>query len=83
MNKRNVSVLIPLSLICICLSFLTSRASATTNDLLDPVINEFVANHFSTDTHEYLEIFGQPDTNYATLTAIQIEGDMVASQAAS
>lgn len=80
MNKQNLSVLIPLSLICLCFSLLTSRASATTNDLLDPVINEFVVNHIGADTHEFIEIFGQPDTDYATLTAIQIEGDTVASQ---
>ncbi|MDQ3782011.1 MAG: endonuclease, partial [Actinomycetota bacterium] len=28
----------------------------------DTVINEFVLNHTGTDTHEYVEIFGIPDT---------------------
>ncbi len=39
------------------------------------VINEFVANHIGTDDHEYIEIFGTPDTSYSTLWAIQLEGD--------
>ena len=39
------------------------------------VINEYLANHTGTDDHEYIEIFGQPNTSYANLTIIQIEGD--------
>ena len=40
------------------------------------VINEYLANHTGTDNHEYIEVFGQPDTSYAGLTIIQIEGDI-------
>jgi uncharacterized protein len=38
-------------------------------------INEFVFNHVSTDTHEYIEVFGEPNTNYSSYTLLQIEGD--------
>lgn len=39
------------------------------------VINEFVFNHTGTDTNEYVEIFGDPSTDYSAFTIIQIEGD--------
>lgn len=41
----------------------------------DPVINEFVFNHTGTDTHEFVEVFGDPSTDYSTLTILQVEGD--------
>jgi hypothetical protein len=44
-----------------------------------PVINEFVANHVGTDTHEYIEVFGAPLTDYSAYTVLQIEGDEVAA----
>jgi uncharacterized protein len=40
-----------------------------------PLINEFVANHVGTDTHEFIEIFGDPDTDYFSYSILQIEGD--------
>jgi len=40
-----------------------------------PVINEFVANHAGTDTHEFVEVFGAPLTDYSAYTVLQIEGD--------
>jgi predicted extracellular nuclease len=40
-----------------------------------PVINEFVANHTGTDTHEYLEVAGEADTDYSSYTILHIEGD--------
>lgn len=40
-----------------------------------PVINEFVLNHVSTDTHEFVEIFGDPNTDYSAYSILQIEGD--------
>lgn len=40
-----------------------------------PVINEFVADHTSTDTNEFVEIFGTPNTNYSNLWIVEIEGD--------
>lgn len=42
---------------------------------LEPKINEFVANHVGTDTNEYIEIYGEPDTDYSLLTILEIEGD--------
>jgi uncharacterized repeat protein (TIGR01451 family) len=39
------------------------------------VINEFVIDHTSTDDHEFVEIFGQPETDYSYLTILDIEGD--------
>ncbi|WP_421938162.1 5'-nucleotidase C-terminal domain-containing protein [Pelagibius sp.] len=40
-----------------------------------PVINEFVFNHQGTDTNEFVEVLGAPDTDYSNLWLIQIEGD--------
>jgi len=41
------------------------------------VINEWVANHTGIDTHEYVEIYGTPSTDYSALRIVQIEGDTV------
>jgi len=41
----------------------------------DPVINEFVANHFGIDTEEFVEVFGDPGTNYGGFAIVQIDGD--------
>jgi uncharacterized protein len=40
-----------------------------------PVINEFVANHVGTDTHEFVEVRGAPDSDYSAYSVLQIEGD--------
>ncbi|HRQ22648.1 MAG TPA: lamin tail domain-containing protein, partial [Anaerolineales bacterium] len=40
-----------------------------------PIINEFVFNHVGTDTHEYVEILGDPNTDYSAYSILQIEGD--------
>ncbi|MEO1050397.1 MAG: endonuclease/exonuclease/phosphatase family protein [Bacteroidota bacterium] len=42
---------------------------------IDPVINEFVSNHTSTDSDEFVEIFGAANTDYSDLWIIEIEGD--------
>ncbi|MFH1331347.1 MAG: ExeM/NucH family extracellular endonuclease [Actinomycetota bacterium] len=42
---------------------------------LDPVINEFVANITGTDNIEYVEIYGEPSTDYSAYTVLEIEGD--------
>jgi len=42
---------------------------------VNPVINEVVANHTGTDTNEYIEIFGAPNTDYSAYTIVEIEGD--------
>lgn len=49
--------------------------SHTANCFAPPVINEFVFNHAGADTHEFVEVFGAPSTNYATLSLLVIEGD--------
>ena len=41
----------------------------------NPVINEFVRNHTGTDFREYVEIFGDPDTDLSDFWVLQIEGD--------
>ncbi|MPZ11262.1 MAG: hypothetical protein GEU89_13795 [Kiloniellaceae bacterium] len=43
------------------------------------VINEFVFNHTGSDDHEFVEIFGDPNTDYSDLWLLQIEGDSPAS----
>jgi predicted extracellular nuclease len=41
----------------------------------DPVINEFVFNHTGTDTEAFIEVVGDPSTDYSALTVLEIEGD--------
>jgi hypothetical protein len=40
-----------------------------------PRINEFVADHTGTDTHEFIEIIGLPSTDLSTHTVLHVEGD--------
>lgn len=40
----------------------------------DPVINEFSASTVGTDV-EYVEIYGDPNTDYSAYTVLEIEGD--------
>jgi len=46
----------------------------------DPLINEFVANHLGVDNYEYIEILGDPNTDYSNYTILQIEGDNTSGQ---
>ncbi|MGI8823811.1 MAG: ExeM/NucH family extracellular endonuclease [Acidimicrobiia bacterium] len=39
------------------------------------VINEFVLNHAGADTHEFVEVFGPPDTDLSNFTILEVEGD--------
>ncbi|MBG0787709.1 MAG: ExeM/NucH family extracellular endonuclease [Anaerolineaceae bacterium] len=41
---------------------------------IDPVINEFSASTTGTDV-EYLELYGEPETDYSNLTILAVEGD--------
>jgi predicted extracellular nuclease len=41
----------------------------------DPVINEFVFNHTGSDTQAFIEVFGDPESDYAGFTVLEIEGD--------
>ena len=38
-------------------------------------INEFVFDHSGTDTNEFIEVFGTPDTDYSDHYILQLEGD--------
>jgi len=60
-----------LFLVPFLLIFLAQAASANGT----AVINEFVANHTGTDTHEYVEVFGLPGVDLSSLTILEIEGD--------
>ena len=42
---------------------------------MSAVINEFVFNHTGTDSEEFVEIFGDPNTDYSNLWILQVEGD--------
>ncbi len=42
---------------------------------VDPVVNEFVADHTGADSSEFVEFFGTPDNDYSTFTLLQVEGD--------
>ena len=42
---------------------------------MSAVINEFVFNHSGSDAGEFVEVFGDPNTDYSNLWLIQIEGD--------
>lgn len=46
---------------------------------IPPVINEFLANSPGVDTQEYIEIFGQPETDYSAFSLVVIEGDGTAA----
>ncbi len=41
----------------------------------DPIINEFVANHTGADSQAFVEVFGDPSTDYSAFTVLEIEGD--------
>ena len=41
----------------------------------DPVINEFVANHTGADSEAFIEVFGEPSTDYSAYTVLELEGD--------
>ncbi|WP_422444606.1 MULTISPECIES: 5'-nucleotidase C-terminal domain-containing protein [unclassified Endozoicomonas] len=44
-----------------------------------PVINEFVFNHSGLDTNEFIEVLGDPLTDYSNLWLINVEGDVSSS----
>lgn len=41
----------------------------------EPKINEFVLDHVGSDDHEYIEVFGLPDTFYTDYRVLVIDGD--------
>ncbi len=40
-----------------------------------PIINEFILDHVGTDDHEYIEVFGMPETFYLDYRLLVIDGD--------
>ena len=75
MNRRQivrwVASLLILSLILPSVPLAGLRVSAAA----DPVINEFVFNHTGNDTCEYIEAFGEANTDYSAFKILQIGGD--------
>jgi len=57
------------------LTLLVVLLGASSATAQDPVINEFVFNHTGTDTNEYVEVAGGPNTDYSAFTVLEIEGD--------
>ena len=53
----------------------TGQSFSTVPTTSDPVINEFVANHTSVDTNEFVEVFGDSNTDYSAFTIVEIEGE--------
>lgn len=68
--KRKLTVTLALILMFSLVALSSSRAA---NGV--PVINEFVFNHTGTDTNEFVELFGTPNTDYSTFAILEIEGD--------
>lgn len=54
---------------------MSTQATASALATTAPVINEFVFSHADDDDYEYIEIFGDPDTDYSAYTLIVVEGD--------
>ena len=52
-----------------------SPGLADDDDATEPVINEFVFNHFGSDRFEFIEILGDEETDYSAFTVVVIEGD--------
>jgi predicted extracellular nuclease len=49
--------------------------TASCLDAAEPVINEFVFNHTGSDTHEFVEVYGEASSDYAAYTLLELEGD--------
>lgn len=54
---------------------------ACSNPLSAQVINEFVLSHAGPDINEYIEVLGEPNTNYSTLSLLIIDGNNVGTLA--
>jgi len=53
----------------------TGQAFGVVTGPTDPLINEFVANHTGADTEAFVEVLGDPSTDYSAFTVLEIEGD--------
>ncbi|XMO87591.1 T9SS type A sorting domain-containing protein [Algibacter sp. AS12] len=56
-------------------SDVVTLGAVTSANIKTPVINEFVVDHTGTDTSEFIEILGDPFTDYSAYTIVEIEGD--------
>ncbi|MBU8913668.1 MAG: hypothetical protein KOO61_06555 [Spirochaetales bacterium] len=54
---------------------LAPAAAVTGTSAGPPIINEFLADHTGVDIYEYVEIYGDPNTDFSRYTVIEIEGD--------
>jgi hypothetical protein len=63
------------ALVGMALLALLASASTVALAATDPLLNEFVFNHTGTDTSEYVEVAGDPETDYSSFAVLQIEGD--------
>jgi predicted extracellular nuclease len=76
MNSTRPTTRLAAGLLAIILALsLTPSAASPVRAASGAVINEFVLNHTGTDTNEYIEIFGDADTDYSSLSVLEIEGD--------
>lgn len=57
------------------LSLQAFPVAAKPNDPTVPLINEFVFNHDGVDSHEFIELWGDADTDYSAYTILVVEGD--------
>jgi predicted extracellular nuclease len=70
MRKRSITIFVLLAML---LPMVVGVQSIWAAD--DPVINEFVFNHTGTDTEAFIEVFGDPSSDYSGFTVLEIEGD--------
>jgi uncharacterized protein len=56
---------------------------ADAGPILAPLFNEFVADHVGTDLCEFVEILGQPSTDYGAFSVLVVEGDAGAANPGS
>ena len=68
-NRRALGAALALALL------VTMAAAGSVGAADEPLLNEFVANHTGTDTHEYVEVVGPAGSDLSALTVLQIEGD--------
>lgn len=53
----------------------SETSSSTGEEIVGPILNEFVFNDAATDDAEFVEVLGSPNTDYGTYALIAIEGD--------
>ncbi|ALJ04249.1 hypothetical protein APS56_03435 [Pseudalgibacter alginicilyticus] len=49
--------------------------AVTSPTIKAPIINEFVADHIGSDTSQFVEIYGDPFTDYSSYTIVEVSGD--------